>query len=100
MINQIADFYYSYATYAYVGYFIVAITILLLKPSGPLAGSKWLLCSAITFIFINIISRALFVKSASFPIVLKQFLWMISTCSELMGMALFLLYCHKLRKLI
>jgi len=99
MINQLADYYYSYAMHAYVGYYITVIAMLLRKPSGPLAGSKWLLFWAITFAFFSIVGRALFSLATPFPLIIKQFLWMGSTFSELAGMVLFLLYCNNMKKI-
>jgi hypothetical protein len=98
MIDQFADYYFSYAMYAYVGFYITVIAMLLRKPLGPLAGNKWLLILAITFAFGNIVGRALLPLFKPFPLIVKQSLWMVSTCSELAAMVLFILYCNNMNK--
>jgi hypothetical protein len=46
----------------------------------------------------SIVGRALFSLATPFPLIIKQFLWVGSTFSELAGMVLFLLYCNNMKK--
>ena len=98
MLHKVADFFFSYGIYGYVGYYVLIGVTLLRKPSGPLlARGKWMLFSVITLAFLNILLRFVFSQAAAFPLLLKQTLWIASTAAELAGMLLFWIYCLRMR---